>query len=714
MTAIDEIKERVDIVEFIGRYVQLKRAGSTYKGLCPFHDERTPSFAVFPQTGTWRCFGACGVGGDIFAFLMQREHLDFREALQMLASEYGITLEDSRDGSQDERARLYEINETAALDFQETLRHHRGAQVARDYLQQRGIDGQAIDQFRIGYALDTWSGLRDFLSERGWSLEEQIRAGLSKRHEERNTVYDAFRGRVMIPIRDRQGRVIGFGGRVLGDGQPKYLNTAETPLFQKSHVIFGLDLAKESIRKANQVVIVEGYMDVIAAHQYGFTNVVACMGTSLTSDQLQQLHRFTNNFILALDADAAGQQATVRGLNQARQSLLRVQKPTVTASGQVRLTERLSANLAIVSMPEGQDPDDVVRKTPDLWRQLVEKAQPLVDFYLRFVAQQYDLQSAQGKGLAVAEVAPLIAELDDEIERQHYIQQLSRQVQIDELTILSRVQAAAKTSTLPLDQQRKRSVSRFGAIRNRAGDRTDAHGDARENNRADDGVEGAVGASIDKRHQQQRIGQRRDEKPTDKGHAVVTSKPTISQEDHLVTNLLREPSLLMWLATATEYLELVPLEIKDLQSIQNQEIFKTLRYYMQGEELWDWEAFQELLTPHLHGHLARLLNYGAQLPQCDSEQLRWDTVSTLIHLRIQQLRTETRNIQFLQDDAARQGDMQAAKQFAELSNQQIRDLFHLQQSQHSLNKLFGPNGKIQGKPQLATTTGQSHTATQLV
>ncbi|MEZ4683850.1 MAG: DNA primase [Caldilineaceae bacterium] len=521
MTAIDEIKQRIDIVDFIGRYVELKRAGSTYKGNCPFHDERTPSFVVFPHSGTWRCFGACGIGGDAFTFLMQRENLDFREALQQFANELGIALTDEHDASHDERSRLYEINDVAAGYFQEILRHHNGAQTARDYLAQRGINQSVVDQFRIGYALDTWSGLRDYLSEKGWSLDEQLAAGLVKRHEERNSIYDAFRGRVMIPIRDRQGRVIGFGGRVLGDAQPKYLNTAETALFQKSHVIFGLDLARESIRKDNQVVIVEGYMDVIAAHQHGFTNVVACMGTSLTSDQLQQLHRFTNNFILALDADAAGQQATVRGLNQARQSLLRVQKPTVTATGQVRLTERLSANLAIVSMPTGLDPDDVIRQEPDQWRQLVAKAQPLVDFYLRFVATQYDLQSAQGKGLAVAELAPLIAELDDEIERQHYIQQLSRQVQIDELTILNRVQAAAKTSTLPIDPKRKRSVSRFGAVQKQPPAADDAQAIARPE------------SDTERRFAQHR-------RPSATGvEPAKSAKPTISQEDHLVANCAR-------------------------------------------------------------------------------------------------------------------------------------------------------------------------------
>lgn len=675
MTAVDEIKQRIDVVEFIGRYVQLKRTGSAYKGLCPFHDERTPSFAVFPQSGTWRCFGACGIGGDIFSFLMQRENLEFREALEMLAAEVGITLDDERSASQDERARLYAINEAAATYFQQILHHHRGAgsgspEEARTYLKNRGIGSQAAKTFQLGFALDSWSGLRDHLTEQGWSLDDQLQAGLVKQNEERNRIYDAFRGRVMIPIADRQGRVIGFGGRVLGDSQPKYLNTAETLLFQKSQVIFGLDLARETIRRDNRVVIVEGYMDVIAAHQHGFQNVVACMGTSLTSDQLQQLHRFTNNFVLALDADAAGQQATIRGLNQARQSLLRVQKPTVTATGQVRLAERLSANLTIVSMPVGSDPDDVIRNDPQAWQALVDNAQPLIDFYLRFVSVQYDLQSAQGKGLAVAEVAPLIAELDDDIERQHYIQELSRQVQIDELTILNRVEAAAKTSKLPIEQRRKRSVSRFGAVQKGTQTEVPEH---RHLPPANEAAPASETSSLAKR--------------------------VVSQEDHLITNLLRDPDVLVWLSTATKRLEVAPLDVGDLQSVQNQEVFKALRYYLQGDEPWDWETFQETLTAHLHGHLAQLLSYGAELPQCDAAELRWDTVSTLIHLRIQQLRAEARNIQFLQDDAARHDDMAAAKQFAELNNQQIRDLFHLQQSQHSLSRLFNQSGA--SKEQLA-------------
>ncbi|MCB0023648.1 MAG: DNA primase, partial [Caldilinea sp.] len=275
----DEVRQRVDVVELISRYTPLKRAGSVYKGLCPFHSERTPSFVVFPHTGTWHCFGACGTGGDVFSFVMQKENLSFREALQMLAQQVGVDLSaGEQDSGADQRTRLVEANEAAAQYFQHILTHHAGAAGARGYLERRGIDDATAARFRLGYALDGWSGLRDHLLERGFALELLLEAGLIKRNEERQSTYDAFRNRVIYPICDRQGRVIGFGGRVLDDSVPKYLNTAETPLFHKSHVVYGLDQAHRAIRERDQVVIVEGYMDVIAAHQFGYTNVVACMG----------------------------------------------------------------------------------------------------------------------------------------------------------------------------------------------------------------------------------------------------------------------------------------------------------------------------------------------------------------------------------------------------------------------------------------------------
>jgi len=673
MSVSDEVKQRIDIVDLISRYTPLKRSGATYKGLCPFHSERTPSFIVFPNSGTWRCFGACGVGGDIFSFVMRKENLDFRDALQLLAKEAGVNLEENEaDASSDQRSKLYEINEIAATYFQEILRHHAAAQPARDYLERRGIDPATQEHFRLGFALDQWSSLRDFLSEKGYNIEQQTVAGLLKRHEERNSTYDAFRARLMIPIRDRQGRVIGFGGRVLDNSQPKYLNTAETALFHKSKVIYGLDLAHQAVRAADKVVIVEGYMDVIAAHQHGYANVVACMGTSLTTEQLQQLQRYTNNYVMALDADVAGQQATIRGLNQARQALARVRKPTVTSSGDVRMEERLGANLFIISMPEDRDPDDVIRQEPQTWQSLVDKAQPLVDFYFKLVAEQVDLKSAQGKGQAVAELAPLIAELEDEIERQHYVQQLSRQVQIDEQIILGRVQAAVKTvqgktHQLASEQpKRKFSSGRLAAKGRR---------------RPSDPEEQAPPVAAEKT-------------VTEQSRRGITH---FTQEDHLLANLLRESDLLVWLAGATTALEIAPLQPDDLLNIENQEIYRALKQYISSDEQWDLEFFQEMLTPHLHGRLAQLIAYSASLPHTNLQALQEDTINTLIRIRIERVGADSRNIKFLQDDANRQNDPDGEKQFGAVLNQHKRELFYLQQSRQQLTqRLFRKERPEQG------------------
>jgi DNA primase len=655
VSVTDDVKGRVDIVELISRYTPLKRSGSTYKGLCPFHSERTPSFIVFPNTGTWRCFGACGIGGDVFSFVMRKENVDFRDALQMLAREVGIDLEAAEGNTPaTQRTQLYEINEAATTYFQAVLRHHGAAEPARAYLQRRGMDEPTVDRFRIGFALETWSSLRDYLLEKGFALEQQLLAGLVKRNEERNSTYDAFRNRLMIPIRDRQGRVIGFGGRVLDKSEPKYLNTADTPIFHKSKVIYGLDLAHQAIRAAHKVVIVEGYMDVIAAHQHGFANVVACMGTSLTGDQLQQLQRYTNNFVLALDADAAGQQATLRGLNQARQALGRVSKPTMTATG-IQMEERLGANLFICAMPEGQDPDDVVRRDPQGWQRLVEQAQPLVDFYFALAARQYDLTTVQGKGAAVTELAPLIGELKDEIEQKHYVDQLSRWVRIDEQTIWDRVRAGLRTQPAPPDRPRKRPVVQFGAGQ----------------------------------HRQPVLDEPRDEAGVE-AQPVVPTETTgqFSQEDYLLASLLRQPDLLVWLASAATMLEIEPLRVQDLQGVENQEIFRTLKQFITSDEQWDLELFQEMLTPHLHGRLAQLMVYGAQLPPHGDSDLREDVVRTLIRMRIQRLSLENRNIKFLEDDALSQGDLEGSKQWSEIKNRYVRELFHLQLSNRQAGRLL--------------------------
>ncbi len=610
MTPSEEVKQRIDLVDIISRYTSLKKAGSTYKGLCPFHSERTPSFVVFPHTGTWRCFGACGEGGDVFTFIMKKENMEFREALEFLAREAGVVLTDDGDAAgRTLRTQLQSANELAAQFYRRTLTHHPAAQHARDYVARRRIDAATEERFALGYAPNQWSALRDYLLEQGFSLDLLLAVGLVKRHEERDSTYDLLRNRLIIPIRDRQGRVIGFGGRILDDGQPKYLNTPDTPLFHKSRVVYGLDLAHAAIREAGRVVIVEGYMDVIAAHQHGYANVVACMGTALTADQLQQLQRYTDDFVLALDADSAGQQATLRGLNQARQALTRVRKPVIMPGGGVRVAERLGANLFIAAIPAGLDPDDLIRRAPGQWTALVADAKPLVDFYLGLVGDQVDLTTARGKGQAVAELAPLIGELDDEIERQHYIQRLARMVQIDERTIENRVRAAVRTAQLPSRPDHRPGPSSV-PLDDAAPDAAPYAAPYPEPDMAapyPEPLESPFSAA-----------------PPAAGAArpSVQRAPRFDPEDHLLANLLHDPDVLIWLARMTVDREVAPLAVGDLMNVENQEILRALQGFMAGDEPWDVELFQESLSGYLHGRLAELIQYVAQLPDRDREQVR--------------------------------------------------------------------------------------------
>ncbi|MCS6826373.1 MAG: DNA primase [Caldilinea sp.] len=650
----DTIKQRVDLVELVSRYTSLKRAGSVYKGLCPFHSERTPSFVVFPHTGTWHCFGACGVGGDVFSFVMRKENLTFREALELLAAQVGVDLKVSgSEARSEQRTLLYEVNELAAGFFQHALAHHPMGEKARLYLKSRGVDETTAQAFRLGYALPGWSGLRDHLLEHGVSLELLLDAGLVKRNEERQSTYDAFRDRLIFPICDRQGRVIGFGGRAFENGAPKYLNTSETPIFHKSHVVYGLDRAHRAIREQNRVIIVEGYMDVIAAHQHGYTNIVACMGTALTSEQLQQLQRYTNNFVLALDADAAGQQATVRGLNQARQSLARVSKPVVTPDGKVQLQERLGANLFITTLPEGRDPDEVIRQDARLWEQLVAEAKPLVDFYFDVVARQADLSTALGKGQAVAELTPLIAELHDEIEQQHYIQRLSRMVQIDETIIASRVQASARTMRALAGNQRPGPAQNANPMQT---------------------------------------------SPAPSSSERRAAKPgPYDTEDHVLAHLLADVEIVLWLAQVTEQYHLAPVQPQDWRHVENQEIFRALKRFLNSDEPWDIELFQDTLDPQLHGRFAQLLAYAAMLPAREPNLVREDVVKGLLRMRIDRLRAETKRIKYLQDELQQNGDLEGVRSFEAVMNGYLRELAHLQRQHARIpQELFRRTGQREG------------------
>ena len=369
MSITDEIKARLDIVEVISNYVPLKKAGRNYKGLCPFHSEKTPSFVVFPDGQSWHCFGACSTGGDLFTFIMKRENLDFGEALEQLAAKAGVELKPLSDAvSADEQHldRLRQILADAGLYFNYLLNKAGEAEIARSYLEARGLLPSTWEGWQLGYALDSWDALRDHLAGKGYSLAEIEESGLIIQREDdgqRASYYDRFRGRLMIPIRDWRGRTIGFGARLLREDpdrpQPKYINSPQTPLFDKSGALYGLDMARKAIRDANLAVIVEGYMDVLMSHQVGVTHVVAGMGTALTEAQMLLLKRYTSNITLALDPDAAGDHATLRGLETARQTLDRQWEPVVSPTGLVRQESRLKARVQIATLPGGLDPDEL-------------------------------------------------------------------------------------------------------------------------------------------------------------------------------------------------------------------------------------------------------------------------------------------------------------------------------------------------------------------
>ncbi len=437
MRVTDEIKSRLDIVDIVSETVSLRRSGRNLSGFCPFHENtRTPAFFVFPETQTWRCFGACAEGGDIFSYVMKQNGWDFREALQNLAPRAGVSLEEQKPVDKKKVAheeKLADLVAAAGNYFHQLFLHAPQAAFARSYVAGRAFTEETIATFQIGFALDAWDACRSHFNGQGYSDGELLEVGLLTENEEKGRKYDRFRNRLMIPIRGVDGRIVGFGARTLEkEGIPKYLNSPQTVLFNKSHILFGLDMAKRNIREARQAVIVEGYMDVIRAWQAGFGNVVAQMGTALTERQLQQLKRYTKRFILALDADAAGAQATLRSLQVARETLDREVEVKFDARGLVQHEGRLKADIRIVTMPAGKDPDDVIREDATAWSQLVEQAKPVVAYVIEVTTATLDMEDAKGKTAVAQQVIPLIKDIVDPVERDHYWQQLARALHIDE------------------------------------------------------------------------------------------------------------------------------------------------------------------------------------------------------------------------------------------------------------------------------------------
>lgn len=444
---ISEIKSRLDVVDVIGQKVALKKAGQTFKGLCPFHAEKTPSFVVFPDKGNFHCFG-CGANGDIFTFVMKTEGLDFTETLRQLAQRAGVelTTRAAEGDVQRRRSELSALLERAALFYQQALRR-ADAQEAREYLARRGINQSTIDQFRIGWAPDSWDALYRHLTEHGARPETILAAGLVAERDS-GGYYDRFRGRVIFPIANERGELIGFGGRTLGDAQPKYLNSPQTECFDKSSALYGIDQARPAIRALNRVTVVEGYVDVLIAHQSGIREVVASLGTALTERQVSLLKRLTRTVVLALDSDAAGDEAVLRGLEVARQVYADATVAVPLPRGLVRLESRLGADILIASLPRGRDPDEIIRENPDQWRAIVDDARPVVDFYFGVILERADLTSAKETAAAVRKLLPIIGEVRDPVQQSLYLQRLADRVHIAEQLLASEL-ARLRLTTKP-------------------------------------------------------------------------------------------------------------------------------------------------------------------------------------------------------------------------------------------------------------------------
>ncbi len=446
MSTIDEVKTRLDIVDTVSGYVSdLKKSGRTFKALCPFHSERTPSFAVDPERGTWHCFGACSTGGDVIEFVRRIEHLEFREALRLCAQRAGVELRPPSRREQQQREaheRLLRANEAAAVFFQAAIDGPAGAAALR-YLDERGLDRETRRRWQLGFAPEGWRGLLEHLQARGFAESDLLEAGLAVQSaEDSRGAYDRFRYRLIFPIRDAGGRLTGFGARALPrDGgeedDAKYLNTPQTPLFDKSGTLYGLDRAGEAARRADQLVVVEGYMDVIAAHQFGIENVVASMGTAITEKQMSLVKHFTPNVVLALDADTAGSEATLRGVEVAAGAADRETVPTVDWRGLVGYQDVLQADIRVVTMPQGEDPDTVLRADPERFRALLEESRPVTDHLFEVVGDAANTADPRSRSRVLETLAPAVSAIVDPVVRAHYVQRLARIGQVQEQVVLA-------------------------------------------------------------------------------------------------------------------------------------------------------------------------------------------------------------------------------------------------------------------------------------
>jgi DNA primase len=597
MSVTDEIKARVDIIDLVSESVQLRRTGKNYIGFCPFHsNSRTPAFVVFPDSGTWRCFGQCNEGGDIFRYVMKKEGWDFPQALRILADRAGVTLAPmtpDRQAEEDEHERLRTLLEEAVTFFRHHLLNTPAGKHAAAYLQKRGLEQSTIEKFGLGYGPDAWEALTQYFISKGYTTAELLQAGLVTERQSGDGVYDKFRNRVMFPIRDAVGRITGFGGRVLNpEDQPKFMNSPQTALFDKGRLLYALDLARKAVRAQDQVVIVEGYLDVIALHQAGYTNVVSPMGTALTDDQLRTLKRLTRRIVLALDPDAAGQKATMRGLEIARQTMDHTNEMVFDARGLLRNEARLQADLRVTTLPEGLDPDEIVLRDPQEWARIIEAARPIVIHVMETLAAGQDLNDPKIKSAIADQVLPLIEDVPNSIEREDYRQKLARLLRVDERSLIT-----AKSPARPV---RRPSP-----------------------------------------------GKAADPNPNPPERTFV--RPESSLERHCLRLLLRQPESLYLLDRVLQKAGLSRFAVQDFEYVDYQMLLAVILQSLEQDDMEANQYIQEKLPESLQDLVREMLDPFAQ-GEPTPEQLIEDLIHAVMRLRQVRTRAHMDQLIFMQQD----------------------------------------------------------------
>jgi DNA primase len=632
MSQIDDIKSRLDIVDLIGESVKLRRTGKNYSGLCPFHNEKTPSFIVSPDRQTWHCFGQCNEGGDIFRFVMKKEGWDFKEALRALAERAGVKLEAYKAEKPEEKEaheRLRGLLEEAVTFY----RHHLATPPGKftlDYLhEKRHLSDATIETFGLGYAPDSWDATLTHFKSKGYTEQELMEVGLVSQRESGGFV-DRFHNRLMIPIRDENGKMTGFGARILDPNDfPKFMNSPETPLFSKSRLLYGLDRARKPIRAADQAIIVEGYLDVIALHQAGFENVVSPMGTAITEDQLRLLKRFSRRIVLALDPDAAGQKAVLSGLEAARQSLDHADELRFDARGLLRHEARLQADLRVASMPDGLDPDEIVQRDPEQWKSLIENAQPIVVHVMETLASGRDLTDAKVKSEIAAQVLPLIEDLPNPVERDTYRQRLARFLKVDERSL--------------------------------------------------------VGAQA--RGPRARRPRPRLETPAQEQVQAPVSAPAVSPshriEAHVLGTLIRRPDLLYRLDRALQEAALSRISAEDFGYTDYQVLFRLVHQSLEQDDEEVHQYLHRNLPPALDGLVDELAAKAGEPDPLDDRLLE-DLFRGVAKIRRMALTESINQLRFLQEEAQQSGDLRAAS-YREMVQQHSTLLRGLDQAQLKQN-----------------------------